>query len=288
MHLISATIRTTKLLVTRSHLQARSASTCQVFLGLNLTRRRCGRKTIAMQDHARAKASAAQTVRRRVLASTDRLWRLDDFARLPAAAVSAELSRMARRGEVHRVAKGVYHRPGRWAMGETRPKQAHVVAKAVRVPLHPAGLTAANALGLTTQNTAMPEIALSAAKTPVALLDRAFARTRRPASRHVLRPREVALLEVLRDRAETSDLDAGETIDRLVAELGDPARFSRLAKVAADEPPRVRAMLGALGELAGAPERDLKRLRSSLNPLSRFDFGTLGVAPTAKDWQAKT
>lgn len=31
-------------------------------------------------------------------------------------------------------------------------------------------------------------------------------------------------------------------------------------------------MLGALGELAGVGERDVRQLRQSLNPLSRFDY----------------
>lgn len=260
---------------------------CLVFSGINLTARVAFDTMGDMRKHVKTTAAAASTVRRRIVAGSDRLWRLDDFTGLPVAAVSAELSRMTRRGEIRRVAKGVYHRPAHWAMGETRPKQTAVMAKSMRVSLHPAGLTAANAIGLTTQNTAVPEVALSVAKAPVALRGHVFARTGRPVSRESLTPREAALLEVLRDRASTSDLDAEETVDRVVAELRDQARFSRLTKVAMDEPPRVRAMLGALGELAGAPDQSLRRLRDTLNPLSRYDFGVLSVAATARAWQAK-
>jgi hypothetical protein len=32
--------------------------------------------------------------------------------------------------------------------------------------------------------------------------------------------------------------------------------------------------------------RLLKQLRASLNPLSRYDFGTLKCLPAADDWQA--
>lgn len=46
-------------------------------------------------------------------------------------------------------------------------------------------------------------------------------------------------------------------------------------------------MLGALGELTGADERDVRKLRDSLNPLSRFDFGALVAMPNARSWQAK-
>jgi len=54
-----------------------------------------------------------------------------------------------------------------------------------------------------------------------------------------------------------------------------------------DEPPRVRAMLGAIGQEIGIPERQLQKLRSSLGPVSRYDFGRLASLPHAKQWQAK-
>jgi hypothetical protein len=45
--------------------------------------------------------------------------------------------------------------------------------------------------------------------------------------------------------------------------------------------------MGALGEQAGIADALLEPLRSSLNPLSRYDFGKLGCLPNAKKWQAK-
>jgi hypothetical protein len=69
--------------------------------------------------------------------------------------------------------------------------------------------------------------------------------------------------------------------------LGDEARFLRLVNAAMTEPPRVRAMLGALGQELNMPPRLLDRLRKSLNPLSRFDFGQLASLQHAREWQAK-
>lgn len=69
--------------------------------------------------------------------------------------------------------------------------------------------------------------------------------------------------------------------------LSDRNRFERLAEAALSEPPRVRAMLGALGEWAGAPAAALSSLCGSLSPLTKFDFGVLGVLPNARDWQAR-
>jgi hypothetical protein len=96
-----------------------------------------------------------------------------------------------------------------------------------------------------------------------------------------------ALLELLRDRADASDLDQAETIRRLVERVREPSDFRRLAKVALAEPPRVRAILGALGQQAGAPPASLDELRASLNPISRFDFGVLAGLEHAREWQAK-
>ena len=46
-------------------------------------------------------------------------------------------------------------------------------------------------------------------------------------------------------------------------------------------------MLGAIGEQIGKKGTILGRLRASLNPLSRFDFGLLAGLRSAKRWQAK-
>ena len=111
--------------------------------------------------------------------------------------------------------------------------------------------------------------------------------TRRPPGRARLSPREAAILELLRSRGRYSDLPPDETVDRLLLELGRDSTFERVARVGIDEPPRVRAMLGALGEQLGANPVLLRRLRRSLNPVSTFDFGALKAVPAAREWQAR-
>ena len=230
--------------------------------------------------------SAAAEVRRRVLAGGERFWRHDDFRGLPPSAIATTLSRLAREGELQRVRKGVYYRPRMTVIGVSSPAASGAVASSLRMPVHPAGLSAANVLGFTTQNPARREYATPAGDPPTALAG-SQVRTGRPAARAELAPEEGALLEFLRDRATTSDLAPADTARRLRDLLRDHERFARLARAALDEPPRVRAMLGALGELADANERDVRKLRESLNPLSRFDFGALSGLPNARSWQAK-
>lgn len=236
------------------------------------------------EDSDIKRTNTAKRVRMRVRRGGERVWRHADFCDLPPAAVSQALSRLARAGDLVRVRKGIYFRPRRTVLGPSRPDPDAVAIRATRAKLHPAGLTAANWLGFTTQNPARAEYASAAAA--VSSLRNARVHTGRPASREALTDGEAALLEFLRDRGNTSDLSADETCSRLLVLLRDSDSFARLARAALHEPPRVRAMLGAAGEQIGVDARVLSRLRRSLGGLSRYDFGKLACLKTAKRWQA--
>ena len=148
--------------------------------------------------------TTAKRVRTRVLRGGERLWRHADFRDLPPAAVSQTLSRLARDGELVRVRKGVYFRSRPTVLGPSRPDPDAVAASAASAKLHPAGLTAANWLGFTTQNPAQTEWASAA--TAISNLRNMQVHTRRSVSREALTSTEAALLEFLRDRGNTSDL----------------------------------------------------------------------------------
>ena len=111
--------------------------------------------------------------------------------------------------------------------------------------------------------------------------------TRRPEAWAGLCETEAALLDFMRNGGKTSELAPEETVRRLVTLFQHPRRFERIVKAAATEPPRVRAMLGAIGEALGKRARALKGLRDSLNPVSRYDFGVLRKLAAADRWQAK-
>jgi len=70
----------------------------------------------------------------------------------------------------------------------------------------------------------------------------------RPTAWSQLSPKDAALLEFLRVRGQTSELSPDRTVARLLACVSESGRFEALVKVAHSEPPRVRAMLGAIGE----------------------------------------
>lgn len=111
--------------------------------------------------------------------------------------------------------------------------------------------------------------------------------TRRPEAWANLLENDAAFLDFLRNGGKTSELSPEETIRRTLKLLSENDRFERLFKVMDSEPPRVRAMLGAMGEQLGRNPAVLRRLRESLNPFSKFDFGIFTSMKYAGEWQAK-
>jgi hypothetical protein len=139
----------------------------------------------------------------------------------------------------------------------------------------PAGVNAANLLGFTTQNAPNGTFATTAKSLPIAWLgQQAKLYTRRPDTWANLSAIEAALLDVLRSRGAWSDLSPRETCDQLAA-------------IAHAEPPRVQAMLGAIGQELGYSTDLLQELKKQLNPYSRFEFGKFSALQYAKEWQAK-
>jgi hypothetical protein len=245
-------------------------------------------KTDESRTRTRAGNTAA-TVRARIESSGERFWRLADFDGMPFTAVAQTLSRLARRGLIQRLGKGLYYRPRQTAFGPSRPNtsEARSLTLGEKV-VFPAGIAAANLLGFTTQNAARIELATDGASLPRLFVGgHALVHTRRPAAWRTLSEVDAALLDFLRNRGKSSELPPEQTARKLLEYFREPGRFERLLKVAPSEPPRVRAMLGAIGEQIGQPESVLAELRESLNPLSRFDFGILAALAYARRWQAK-
>ena len=216
--------------------------------------------------------------------------RVTDFAHLNPGSVSQALSRLTKKGDLVRVSKGLYYRPHLTRFGLSSPSIVEIQKKTlidIKSDVHPAGVTAANLLGFTTQNSVAGEFATSNNSLPLSLLDsRAKLYTRRPTTWKNLSNIDAALLDFLRSRGKLSELSPYETKKQLLDYFSEEERFERLAEIADSEPPRVRAMLGAIGQELKKPSQVLKKLKNSLNPLSRFDFGVLSNLRYSKEWQA--
>jgi hypothetical protein len=229
------------------------------------------------------------SVRRRIERGGERLWRLEDFRDHSFTAAAQALSRLKREGEIERLSKGVYYRPRSTPFGKSRPSPAAIQRLASgRQRIYPAGIAAANLLGFSTQAAGRNELATTALSLPRKLVGAdTIIHPRRPESWTNLSEEDAALLDFLRNGGRTSELSPGETVRRTLSLLSKPSRFERLLKAAPSEPPRVRAILGAIGEQLGKKRTALDPLRASLNPFSRFDFGLLSGLAHASRWQAE-
>ena len=241
------------------------------------------------KNNALRSRNVTATVRHKIESSGERVWRLNDFTELPFPAVAQALSRLARQGQLRRLGKGLYYRPRQTAFGPSLPNPAALRALPIRnKAVFPAGVAAVNLLGFTTQNPARVELATDGLSLPRLLVGKeTVIHTRRPPAWRSLSETDAALLDFLRNRGEGSELEPAETVQKLLGYMCEPGRFKRLLEVAPSEPPRVRAMLGAIGQQIGQPGKVLVGLRESLNPLSRFDFGILTALAHAQPWQAK-
>jgi len=239
--------------------------------------------------YSESSVSIAGTIRDRVAEGGERVWRFDDFADLPSIGVAQSLSRMARTGEIERLGRGIYYRGRKTRLGPSRPTPDMLFSLAVSDnPIFPAGLSAANCLGFTTQIPAKVDVSTTAIRlVRPSLGNSTRVRTGRPTAWKTLSETDGALLEFLRDGGVYSEFNDSETYRMTLHSLGTAGCFDRIAGVAESEPPRVRALLGALGEILGVSSDAIETLKQSLNPLSRFDFGRFNNLPNARRWQGQ-
>jgi hypothetical protein len=231
----------------------------------------------------------ASSIRHQIERGGERLWRHDDFRDQPFPAVAQTLSRLTRNGTLQRLSKGIYYRSRSTPFGPSRPNPTAIQKLAERnKTIFPSGVAAANLLGFTTQTPKRSEVSTSSLSLPRKLVGAdTRVHARRPEAWKRLSAREAALLDFLRKGGKTSELSSERTVQKTLDLLKIDRQLERLLKVADSEPPRVRALLGALAEELGQHPGARARLHASLNPLSRFDFGHFASLTHARKWQAK-
>lgn len=247
--------------------------------------------------------SVAYAVRWRILrAGGDRLWVYPDFPSEDRVAVSAALSRLARKGLIARVRPGVYYRPRRTVLGPSRPDPEVVLDAVLRLrgadPV-PSGISEYSRLGLTTQASGSITRAVPRRVNHAILREIPVYLSARPLEKQKgIRSEERTALDALRDLGRIPDSNPRDVIERIATLIRvGKLSFSRLARFALVEPPRVRAVLGAIGEdvrsegprgRAVVLKGNLERLGSSLNPLSSYRVpGARGVLASAANWRIR-
>lgn len=191
----------------------------------------------------------ASIVRDRVTSSTDRFWRPADFES-PSSAVEQAFHRLADKGDLRCVRRGLYWRGTKTLLGMAPPPADKLVKEIVpeKRGIGPAGASAANALGLSTQMPAKPIFAIPArVPSPVPgikMVSRTGCRERVKAN---AKAAEIALLEVLRDWASLVEVDSDEAMGIIGSHIADGAlRPAVLVRMARTEPTSVRDRLATL------------------------------------------
>lgn len=235
----------------------------------------------------RARSSTAALVTERIRdGSRDRFVRAGDFSGSPAA-IERTLGRLVARGELVRVRNGLYYRGADTPLGMAHPDPLDIIAELApgRV-FGPAAVTAANALGLTTQVARRPMFAVTGwdgrPLERARILRRGGVRGRgREAAE--LREIEVAVLEVLDAWTDVVELPAEAAVRRLTNVLrSGEVRRGALVVAGRTEPARVRERLRfLLGQDAGGADHDIASIpvasRASITEHALVMFGTSGT-----------
>lgn len=221
--------------------------------------------------------SVAERVRKRVLTSRERMWRVEDFEDLEAnggstSAVNNELRRLVARGELARVRRGVYWRGTRSRFGTSIAPVADTLRKSVgeREAVGATGWHATNLLGLSTQVSPVETYAVTHRRpdglTKVKVSTRAARSARRDAK---LTGLEVTFLEALEGWERYVETDSETAIKRFGDILhSDGLRVERLVSASRTEPPAVRERLRAILERSG--EHDAaEHIRRARDPRTR-------------------
>lgn len=236
-----------------------------------------------------SKRSACEIALRKARSSENSLLRAEDLKGTTPAAATKALSRLAEQGVLTRVGKGLYFAPKDTLIGKSKPSETAIALKKLEGRTRPTGASAANILGLSTQIPARPQL-VAFTSNPPKNTGAARIRLRRSSNPHPLPELEGALLEFIRSRGEAAEMSPEKSLRRIRSLLRDQLQKSRLFKLreaALAEPPRVRAILGALFEFADLPESMWSPLKESLNPLTKFNFNFFCELPNAREWQAK-
>ena len=223
------------------------------------------RRRAVVHEHTQRWRSTA-----RVQRSANRFWRFTDFPQSSASTAQHLLADLAERGELIRVRKGLYWRGVQTPLGMSPPPPDALVRELVGSSgVGPAGLSAANALRLSTQVPRRAHVAVPARAPDSTGLVRFVSRpTRTARAKACLAPTDVALLETLGDWESVVEVPAAEGWARLRGMVeADGAMAERLALASSTEPGGVRARLAAL--LSAAGRLDLSDLVPGVDPRTR-------------------
>ncbi len=233
----------------------------------------------------------AQTIRKRISdRGPDSLWTFDDFDGLTHYAVAKTLSRLAKYGFIRRVRKGLYYYPRMTALGLSRPGTSALLAKAIRRSngdmIYSGGTASFQNLGITTQIPAHYTLLGNLAPRKIHIGE-VTVRIRRRSFSHMagVSQQDIWILDSIRNLKNVPDSTPTDAVTKIIGHLRTSGRsMKKLLRFAQSEPPRVRAVLGAIAEQMGYRGPETGMLKQSLNPLTKYHVDVASALPNATSW----
>lgn len=220
----------------------------------------------------------------------DKLWTYKDFASLSQLSVAKAYSRFVQQGLLVRARKGIYYKPKQTVLGKTSPDDVQltslVLGRKKKAMVFAGGTGAFYNARLTTQvpvSTTIisdtPHRKMKLGNKDIKVIHRSLSHFKNASLQ------DISLIQSLRDIQKIPDSTASEAIVKILKMLGsDKARLGRMVQYAGFEPPRVRALVGAMAHHLKYMDDRLKKLKKSLNPLTKYKLNVGHVLPTAADW----
>ncbi len=202
---------------------------------------------------------------------------MSNFEGLPPHAVAKALARLCDGGLLNRIKRGVYYYGNDTPAGKTGPTALDFL----RFKYFVAGLHAYNKLGLTNQiPVVMVIVSSTQAKIPGVRVLRRDIRHLRGATQE-----EFGVLEALRNITTIPDCSPSKAFSLIRDYIKKTIAFDNLVHFSKDEPPKVRALLGAIGQELKVKKALLDELHASISPLSVFRLGI--DAKHGKSWNIR-
>lgn len=204
------------------------------------------------------------------------------------------LERMQAKGNIKKLSKGIFYKPEQTAFGELKPDynerlKSYLFENGKRIA-YITGPSLYNKLNLTTQVAFRIKIA-SRGKRISINRDAIIASAVKSYAEVTDENYELLeFLDAIKDIKKISDSSTTKVVKILsnrIEKLSDKQRLEMI-KYALLYPPRVRALLGAILENQNAPEKEIKKLKDSLNPLTTIKLRLKEIdLPTINNWNIK-
>lgn len=197
-------------------------------------------------------------------------------------AAAKALERFVKNETIGKVSKGKFYKPKRTVFGKLKPREDELLKlylfSGQKQIAYITGTALYNRLGLTTQ---VPKVIKVASQDKRISVNNGSLRVKSAMGYVRVTNDNVYLLElldVMKDFSKIPDLDKEMAISYLKGRFGslNKKEKSKIVTYALEYPPRVRALLGLLLSEVGSCEK-IEKLKESLNPLSKYDYG-LGSA----------